>query len=124
MSEHAIQCLDWPTTLYGDCLNVVQSGAIPQNIAHSAKYAYAPFTRTAASYHSYRHLIADVKVKAHVDVTTLTDPLLIRHAIGNAAADSAANDAHTKHPKQASYPTLGTPTTTKTQTNSTRKPEA
>ncbi len=98
----AVQFIGGPTRIYGDCSNVLNqaNGGFMKAMAPNRKYSGV--VRDTLKYpERLRNVQALCKVKAHVDISKITDETERRHASGNSAADEAAKAARGRHPRPA-----------------------
>ena len=88
-----------PTTGHQDCLAVTKELQKPlvQQLRHSNMHA--GMVRETLRYEGTKHIEAVLKVKAHTNIEQVQhDELLLRHHLGNSAADEAAKGALARHP--------------------------
>ena len=94
----ATELLLGPSTLYDDCSNVVAAAKKPVAEALSWRRPNAGIIKASFRHASRNHVIDVLKVKGHVDEAAVEDPVLKRHARGNAFADEAAKLGVLEHP--------------------------
>ncbi len=95
----ATQYLGGPSTMHGDCENVVRDASAGPKAQLSARKRYAGIMRYTHSDPAQLRCWREVrKVKAHVNLAAIIDPEEWRHADGNAKADAAAKEALSRHP--------------------------
>ena len=99
-SQHAVatELASGPATLYGDCSNVVSAAKTRVMDALSWRKPHAGSIRGTHRHKGRKHIREDVKVKAHVSVDSVEDPVLKRHAKGNDYADETAKLGASMHP--------------------------
>jgi len=101
----AVELLDGPSTLYGDCKAVVDDAHLPFKRAVHHRRVHAAASKMARGFESNRFVIADVKVKAHVEEDNVddTDTVQVKRwkSKCNEAADAAAVEAKRQHPESA-----------------------
>ena len=103
---YAIMLLNGPTTLHGDCENVVAMGSAPRHMHLTHKRLHTGATRAAIYSQCNKHLVQEAKVKAHVELSDALSPTSRRHAIANNAVDLLAKEAAKSHPSAPVYDTL------------------
>ncbi len=95
----ATQYLGGPSVLHGDCENVLRDANAAPGAQLNARKRFAGVMRHTHSDPAQLRLWTEIrKVKAHVDVASIADPVLRSHADGNARADAAAKQAVSRHP--------------------------
>ncbi len=98
----AVQYVFGPTTIFGDCSNVIRQAKAAPSARIATSRRYSGIIRDTLRYPQRLSLVEDfVKVKAHVCPDTLQDPQLRQHAIGNGRADTMAKEAVGRHPQPA-----------------------
>ena len=81
--------------LYGDCESVVKASLLPLEKALTASHFYAGFCRQHLSYNSGKHILADIKVAAHQDVSKLQEATAVlksRQHLADSEAVAARSD--------------------------------
>ena len=97
----ALQFLNGPAVLHGDCLNVVRDANRPLREALDRNRPHAGILKDTLKFENRKFAQQTVKVKAHVcelgEEARIADPVARRHARGNNLADKAAKDGLSAH---------------------------
>jgi hypothetical protein len=95
----AVDLLEEPAVLYGDCTNVVDAANNSEQYSTSHKLVYAAYIRTARSVPSWPLVKGEVKVKAHNKLSDFDKGSIeYRHVFANGIADTHAKAAYAAHP--------------------------
>ena len=94
----ATELINGPSILYDDCSNVVAAASQGLDRALGWRRPHAGIMKWTLKQPGLKLIQEVCKVKAHMDESTIDDPVLRRMAIGNGFADEAAKLGAWEHP--------------------------